>query len=64
MHGLNCGQMALAFCLTRPLMASAIYSARAMEQLKANLTAVDVKLNDEVMQDIVSVYQSHPNPMG
>ena len=63
-HGLNCCQMALAFCLTRPFMASAIFGARTMEQLKTNLAAVDLKLNDEVMQDIASVYRSHPNPMG
>ncbi|MDE0309477.1 MAG: aldo/keto reductase [Acidiferrobacterales bacterium] len=63
-HGLDCCQMALAFCLTRPFMASAIFGARTMEQLKANLAVVDLKLDDAVIQDIASVHRSHPNPMG
>ena len=62
-HGLNLAQMALAFCLTRPFMTSAIIGATSMEQLKTNIAAKDVKLGDEVMADIQAVYREHPMPM-
>ena len=63
-HGLDCCQMAIAFCLTRPFMASAIFGSTTLPQLENILASVDLKLDDEVMQDIASVHRAHPNPMG
>ena len=63
-HGLDSCQMALAFCLTRPFMASAIFGATTLEQLANSLAAVDLKLSDEVLEDINKVHRAHPNPMG
>ena len=62
-HGLDLAQMALAFCLTRPFMTSAIIGATSMEQLKTNIAAKDVTLDDAVMADIQAVYRAHPMPM-
>jgi aryl-alcohol dehydrogenase-like predicted oxidoreductase len=62
-HGLDLAQMAIAFCLTRPFMASVIIGATSMEQLKSVIAAKDVKLTDEVMQDISGVHRQYPMPM-
>ncbi len=62
-HGLEPAQMALAFCLTRPFMASVIIGATSMEQLKKNLGAATLELSDEVMQGIQAIYKDHPIPM-
>ncbi len=62
-HGLDFAQMAIAFCLTRPFMASAIIGATSMEQLKADIGAADLTLSDEVMADIAAVYRQYPMPI-
>jgi len=62
-NGLQPAQMALAFCMTRPFMASAIIGATSMEQLKVNLDAATLTLNDDVMQGIAAIYRNHPIPM-
>lgn len=62
-HGLNLAQMALAFCLTRPFMTSVIIGATSMEQLKSNVAAKDVVLNEDVLEDIQAIYRDHPIPM-
>ncbi|MBF2716586.1 aldo/keto reductase [Agrobacterium vitis] len=62
-HGLDPSQMALAFCLTRPFMASVIIGATSMEQLKTNIGAADVTLSDEVMKGIAAIYRQYPMPI-
>jgi aryl-alcohol dehydrogenase-like predicted oxidoreductase len=62
-HGLNLAQMALAFCLSRSFMTSAIIGATSMEQLKTDIAAKDVKLDEAVLCDIETVYRDHPRPM-
>ena len=62
-HGLNLAQMALAFCLSRSFMTSAIIGATSMEQLKINIAAKDLDLSDAVLEDIQAVYRDHPRPM-
>ena len=63
-HGLDSCQMALAFCLSRPFMASAIFGSTTISQLKVCLGSPELNLSDEVMLDIASVHRDHPNPMG
>ena len=63
-HGLDCCQMALAFCFTRPFMASAIVGATTIPQLENSLAATELHLNEDVLQDIAAVHRNHPNPMG
>ncbi len=61
-HGLNLTQMALAWCLTRPFMASVIFGATTIAQLENSVKAADLTLSDEVMEDILGVYRSYPIP--
>ena len=62
-HGLDPAQMALAFCLTRPFMASVIIGATTMEQLKTDIAAKDVTLSAEVMGGIRRIHRLYPAPM-
>ncbi|MCO5730773.1 aldo/keto reductase [Rhizobium sp. SSA_523] len=62
-HGLDPSQMALAFCLTRPFMASVIIGATSMDQLTRNIGAADVTLSDEVMQGISQIHRQYPMPI-
>ncbi|TCD16128.1 aldo/keto reductase [Oricola cellulosilytica] len=62
-HGLDPAQMALAFCLSRPFMTAVIIGATSMDQLKADIGAIDVDLSDEILADIHAVYRKYPIPM-
>lgn len=62
-HGLDPAQMAIAFCLTRPFMASAIIGATSMEQLKNDLGAADVTLSQDVMNGIRRLHRLYPAPI-
>ena len=62
-HGLDFAQMSLAFCLTRPFMASAIIGATSIEQLKSDIGSAEITLSEEVMKDIAAVYRRYPQPM-
>ncbi|MCY0146382.1 aldo/keto reductase [Hoeflea sp. G2-23] len=62
-HGLDPAQMAIAFCLTRPFMTSAIIGATNMDQLKVAIDAKDVKLSDAVLADIATARRAHPLPI-
>jgi len=59
-HGLDPAQMALAFCLTRPFMASVIIGATSMEQLKTDIAAADVTLSPEVMNGLRTLHRRFP----
>ena len=61
-HDLDAVQMALAWCRTRPFMASAIFGATTQPQLKHALGSVDVQLSDEVLQEIDQAHRAHPMP--
>ncbi|MDP2121779.1 MAG: aldo/keto reductase [Hoeflea sp.] len=62
-HGLDPSQMAIAFCLTRPFMTSAIIGATSMEQLKLAIGSKDVTLSDDVLRDIAIARRAHPLPI-
>ncbi len=62
-HGVDPAQMALAFCTSRPFMASAIIGATTMEQLKTNVEAAQLSLSDELKAGIQELYRLHPIPM-
>lgn len=61
-HGIDLTQMVLAWCLTRPFMASVIFGATTMPQLKNSIKAAELKLSDQVMEDILAVYRDYPIP--
>lgn len=62
-HNLPAAQLALAFCIERPFMASTIIGATSMEQLEVNLGAAEVSLSEEIRSDIAAVYRKYPVPM-
>ncbi|MGF0536583.1 aldo/keto reductase [Agrobacterium sp. ES01] len=62
-HGLDPSAMALAFCLTRPFMASVIIGATTMEQLKTNIGAADLTLSAEMMNGIARIHRQYPAPI-
>lgn len=61
-HGLDPVQMALAFCLGRPFMASTIIGATSLQQLDIALGSVDVTLSDEVLAGIDKLHRKWPFP--
>lgn len=62
-HGLDPSQMAIAFCLARPFMASVIIGATSMAQLKTAIGAADLTLSDEVMTGIAEIHRTYPMPV-
>jgi aryl-alcohol dehydrogenase-like predicted oxidoreductase len=62
-HGLDPSAMAIAFCLTRPFMASVIIGATTMNQLKVNIGAADLALSDEVLKEIAKIHREYPMPI-
>ena len=61
-HGLDPVQMALAWCLIRPFMASVIFGATTQAQLEHALGAADLVLSEEVLRDLNAVHRAHPMP--
>lgn len=62
-HQIDPAQLAIAFCLTRPFMASVIIGATTMEQLKTDIAAKDVTLSDEVLKGIADIHRQYPMPI-
>lgn len=62
-HGVDPTQMALAFCVSRPFMTSAIIGATTMQQLEVNLGSVELTLSDELKAGIQAIYRDNPVPM-
>jgi len=58
-HGLDVCQMAIAFCLTKPFMTSVIIGATNMEQLKTDIDAADVHLDQDVLDDIQEIFMRY-----
>ncbi|MEM7732645.1 MAG: aldo/keto reductase [Pseudomonadota bacterium] len=61
-HGLDPSQMALAWCMTRPFMCSAIFGATTEAQLQTAIGAADVTLSQDVLDELNSVHRAHPMP--
>lgn len=61
-HGLEPVHMALAWCRTRPFMASAIFGATSLAQLETALGSVEVELGKEVLAEIDEAHRAHPMP--
>lgn len=62
-HDLDPSAIALAFCLTRPFMASVIIGATTMDQLKTDIGAKDIKLSDEILAEIQHIHRTYPLPI-
>ena len=62
-HGLDPCRMALAFCLARPFMTSAIFGATSTAQLENSLRAAELVLGQEIMAEIEATHRRFPMPM-
>ena len=61
-YGMDLGQMALAWCMRRPFMASVIFGATSLPQLESALKSAELTLSDEVMTRIDETHKAHPMP--
>lgn len=61
-HGLTLTQLALAFIKQQFFVTSTIIGATSMRQLKENITAFDIELNEEILQEIEAIHKQQPNP--
>ncbi len=61
-HGLDPCQMALAWTRTRPVPTIPIFGATTTAQLETALGAVDLTLDQQVLDDIAAIYRTHPQP--
>ncbi|MDQ0623299.1 NADP(H)-dependent aldo-keto reductase [Paraburkholderia graminis] len=61
-HGLSPAQFALTFVNSRPFVTSNLIGATSLDQLKENIASVDVKLSQDVLDEIDALHQLQPNP--
>jgi len=61
-HKLDLTQMSLKFLEIQPFVTSVIIGATTIEQLKTNIESVNIKLTDEIINDINEVQAIYPNP--
>ena len=61
-NNLSLAQMSLAFVTSRPFVTSNIIGATTMQQLKENISSIDIELSDEVLQGIEAIHNEIPNP--
>ena len=59
---LDLAQMSIKFCEIQPFVTSVIIGATTMQQLKTNVESVNVKLNNEIINEINEVQKIYPNP--
>ncbi|MBK1696702.1 aldo/keto reductase [Rhodovibrio salinarum] len=61
-HGLDAAQMAIQFVLSRPFTTSAIIGATKMWHLKNNIAAKDLRLSDDVLQELEAIHTLYTYP--
>jgi aryl-alcohol dehydrogenase-like predicted oxidoreductase len=55
-------QMALAFINQQPFVGSNIIGATSLQQLQENLESTEIKLSEEVLNEIELIHRQFPNP--
>jgi aryl-alcohol dehydrogenase-like predicted oxidoreductase len=61
-YNLDMSQMSLKFIEIQPFVTSVIIGATTMKQLKTNIESVNIKLTDEIINEINEVQAIYPNP--
>ncbi len=61
-YDLSLTQMALAFINRQPFLTSNIIGATTMQQLRENIESIQIKLTDEILDEIEAVHLQIPNP--
>jgi aryl-alcohol dehydrogenase-like predicted oxidoreductase len=54
--------MALAYVNSRPFVTSNIIGATTMDQLKENIESINIRLDDETINEIDLIHHNYPNP--
>jgi aryl-alcohol dehydrogenase-like predicted oxidoreductase len=60
--GLSPAQLALGWCYHNEHVASTIIGATSLSQLEENLKSYDVRLNEETLEGIASIYRQYTDP--
>jgi aryl-alcohol dehydrogenase-like predicted oxidoreductase len=60
--GLSPAQMALAYVHSRPFLTSNIIGATTLSQLRENIGAATLKLDDDLLDRIEAIHRRQPNP--
>lgn len=55
--------MALAFVNSRDFVTSTIIGTTTLKQLKMDIGSIDIKLSDDIMEEIQKIHIHHPNPI-
>jgi len=61
-YNLDPAQMALAFVNQQSFVTANIIGATNLSQLQTNIQSIDLKLSDDVMNEIELIHQRYPNP--
>jgi aryl-alcohol dehydrogenase-like predicted oxidoreductase len=61
-HSISLAQMALAFVSQQAFVTSNIIGATTLEQLKENISSIDLVLSDEIITEINAVHAVIPDP--
>lgn len=61
-HGLSLTQMAIAYILHKPFLASVIIGATKMPQLIENIDSIELVLSNEIIKEIELISEQYPNP--
>ncbi|HUS23517.1 MAG TPA: NADP(H)-dependent aldo-keto reductase [Candidatus Binatia bacterium] len=61
-HGLDPAQMALAYVHARPFVASTLVGATSLEQLRANVASLGMRLPAAVLEEIEAIHRRASNP--
>jgi len=60
--GLTPSELALSWCYHREHVASTIIGSTNIEQLKEDINAYDIKLDEDILEKISKVYKKYTNP--
>ncbi len=61
-HGLSLAELALAFIKQQFFITSTIIGATNMQQLKENISAFEIDLSEDILQEIEAIHRQQPNP--
>ena len=61
-HSLSSSQMALSYVNSRNFVTSNIIGATTMGQLRENIDSINVKLSDEIIEEIEAIHNENPYP--
>lgn len=61
-HGMSLTHLSLAFVNQRPFVTGNIIGATTMEQLRENISSIDIDLNQEMLAEIDEIQNLQPNP--